>query len=192
MLENLEKYQIILASKSPRRQQLLSDLGVEFKVISYDVEEVYPSDISVDEIPEYLAKLKAEPFRNEINDSTLVITSDTVVCIGDQVLGKPANRNEAVEMLQLLSGKVHQVSTGVCLYSKTKELSFSVSTNVWFKNLSNEEIEFYIENYRPYDKAGAYGIQEWIGFIAIEKIEGSYFNVMGLPVHQLYEALKNF
>lgn len=192
MLENLQEYQIILASKSPRRQELLADLGIDFKVITYEVEEIYPKDLETEKIASYLAKLKVEPFRDKISKNTLVITSDTIVCVENRVLGKPINEQEAKEMLQLLSGKVHQVSTGVYIYSASKELSFTVSTNVWFKELSIEEINFYIEKYQPFDKAGAYGIQEWIGFIAIEKIEGSYFNVMGLPVHQLYEALSSF
>lgn len=192
MLENLKKYQIILASKSPRRQQLLSDLGINFKVITYDIEEVYPENLEIGKIPEHLAKLKSEPFRKNISENTLVITSDTIVCLEKKVLGKPKTYIEAVEMLKMLSGKTHQVATGVCIYSSQKEVSFTVSTNVCFKELSMEEIDYYIKNYKPFDKAGAYGIQEWIGFTAIEKIAGSYFNVMGLPVHQLYEALKMF
>ncbi len=190
MLDNLNKYQIVLASKSPRRYQLLSDLGIDFKVVTCDVEEVYPEDLGLDKIAEYLAKLKVQPFRDKVSNNTLVISSDTIVRIENQVLGKPKDMPEAYEMLQLLSGRVHQVSTGVCIYSAAKELSFTVTTNVWFKELSSEEINYYVKTYQPFDKAGAYGIQEWIGFIAIEKIEGSYFNVMGLPVHQLYEALK--
>lgn len=192
MLENLDKYSIILASKSPRRKQLLQELGVKFKVVIKNVNEIFPGRMPVDEVPEYLAKIKAEPFINEIDTNTLVITSDTIVCVGGQILGKPANYSEAFAMLKQLSGRAHQVMTGVHLMSRNKSVSFTAITTVFFKSLSNNEIDYYLINYSPYDKAGAYGIQEWIGHIAVERIEGSYFNVMGLPIQHLYEELKKF
>ena len=192
MLENLNKFHIILASKSPRRKQLLSELGITFDVQSMEVDEVFPLQLPVNEIPEYLAKLKAEPFKNQLTDNDLIITSDTIVTIENEVLGKPANYTEAFEMLQKLSGKGHEVATGVCLLSKNKEIIFTSVTEVYFKNFTKEEIDYYINQYKPYDKAGAYGIQEWIGHIGVEKIVGSYFNVMGLPIQRLYEELCKF
>jgi septum formation protein len=191
-LKNLDKYKIILASKSPRRRQLLADLGIEFDIEVREVEEIYPPEILIDMVPEYLAKLKSEPFLYEIDNETVVITSDTIVCIDGEILGKPQDYEHAVEMFKKMSGKKHQVKTGVCITSKSKQVCFTSTTDVFFKKLSREEIDYYIEKYKPYDKAGAYGIQEWIGYIGIEKIEGSYFNVMGLPVQKLYEELRNF
>lgn len=192
MLENLEKYNIILASKSPRRKQLLGELGFSFTVKTLDVEEIFPDNISALEIPEYLAKLKAEPFKESLSENDLVITSDTIVCIDNTVLGKPKDYGHAVEMLNLLSGKAHQVITGVCIMTQNKTKIFSSTTNVYFKKLTNQEIAYYVNTYKPFDKAGAYGIQEWIGHIGVERIEGSYFNVMGLPVQRLYEEIKEF
>lgn len=183
---------IILSSKSPRRQQLLADMGIEFDVKTIEVEEVYPDDLPSKDVASYLAELKAEPFRNQLDDSTIVITSDTVVVLKDMVLGKPKDRAQAIEMLNRLSGNTHEVITGVCLLSKGKKRCFSSSTKVYFKHLTASEIEYYVDNYNPFDKAGSYGIQEWIGYIGIEKIEGSYFNVMGLPVHELYKELNEF
>ncbi len=192
LLENLQKYQIILASKSPRRQQLLQDLGLKFEVQSMDIPELFPDNLGMTEIPVYLAELKANAFIPQLKDNQLVITADTIVWLDDKVLNKPADYDEGFSMLKDLSGKKHQVLTGVCLLSKDKKVSFYVSTDVWFKQLSDEEIHYYLEHYRPYDKAGAYGIQEWIGYIGINHIEGSFFNVMGLPVQTLYEHLKTF
>ena len=185
-------YKVILASKSPRRQQLLSDMGVTFETKLMEVDEVYPSTLPASEVAEFLANLKAEPFMDTIADDELVITSDTVVCVDDEVLGKPADKAEAIEMLQKLSGKAHEVISGVCLSTADKQVSFSSSTVVYFKELTDEEITYYVDNYKPFDKAGSYGIQEWIGYIGITSIEGSYFNVMGLPVQKLYEVLSNF
>jgi len=185
-------FQIILASKSPRRQELLRDLGLEFSVQSMDVPEVFPEGLGMTEIPVYLAEVKAEAFRPELKHKQLVITADTIVWLDGKVLNKPADFTEAFGMLRQLSGKKHQVITGVCVMSVDKKVTFSASTNVWFKELSDDEIQFYLENYQPYDKAGAYGIQEWIGYIGISRIEGSFYNVMGLPVQQLYEHLKVF
>ena len=192
MLENLNDYTIILASKSPRRKQLLEELGISFKIESKEVEEIFPDQLAVNQVPEYLAKLKATPFNNSIDNNTLVITSDTIVCVDDEILGKPVDYDEAFLMLNQLSGRSHQVMTGVHLLSAAKSVSFTSITTVYFKALSKEEIDYYITNYHPYDKAGAYGIQEWIGHIAVEQINGSYFNVMGLPVQRLYEELRKF
>jgi septum formation protein len=192
VLQNLQKYEIILASKSPRRQQLLSDLGLNFTVQSMDTPEDFPEDLAMTEVPVYLAELKAEAFRPILKKNQLVITADTIVWLDGQVLNKPIDYADGFRMLKNLSGKKHQVLTGVCLLSTEKKVSFYASTDVWFKELSDEEIQFYLENYRPYDKAGAYGIQEWIGYIGIYHIEGSFFNVMGLPVQSLYEHLKTF
>lgn len=192
ILENLQKYEIILASKSPRRQQLLADLGLKFEVQSMDIPEEFPEGLGMTEIPLFLAELKANAFIPQLKENQLVITSDTIVWLDGKVLNKPADYADGFQMLRNLSGKKHQVLTGVCLLSTEKRVSFYVSTDVWFKELSDQEIHFYLENYRPYDKAGAYGIQEWIGYIGINHIEGSFFNVMGLPVQNLYEHLRSF
>lgn len=191
-LQNLEKYEIILASKSPRRQQLLSDLGLKFTVRSMDIMEEFPEGLGMTEVPIYLAELKAEAFRRHLQKNQLVITADTIVWLEGQVLGKPVDYADGFRMLSELSGKKHEVVTGVCLLSAEKKTSFFALTDVWFKPLSDKEIHYYLENYRPYDKAGAYGIQEWIGYVGINHIEGSFFNVMGLPIQSLYEQLKTF
>lgn len=192
--ENLKRYELLLASKSPRRQYLLKELGLDFEVRTKEVDESFPDNLKAQEIPLYLCEKKANAFDEELNDNTIVITADTIVWLPqtNEVLNKPENFDDAVRMLQLLSGKMHEVYTGVCLKSKTKTKSFYALTKVYFKEISQEEIEFYIKNYNPYDKAGAYGAQEYIGYIAIEKIEGTYFNVMGLPVKELYEELLKF
>jgi septum formation protein len=191
-LQNLEQYEIILASQSPRRQQLLADLSLKFKVQSMDVPEEFPPELGMTEVPVYLAELKATAFLPQLKSNQLVITADTIVWLDGQVMNKPTDYADGFRMLKDLSGKKHQVITGVCLLSTEKKISFFASTDVWFKDLSDEEIHFYLENFRPYDKAGAYGIQEWIGYIGIHRIEGSFFNVMGLPVQSLYEHLKAF
>jgi septum formation protein len=188
----LEDYKIILASKSPRRRQLLDGLNIPFEVVIHEVDEVFPEGLPMEEIPVYLAKLKAEPFAEELSHDALVITADTIVWIDGTVLGKPNDYDHAAEMLRHLSGKKHIVVTGICLTSREKQVTFSASTDVYFKELSDSEIDYYLEHYRPYDKAGSYGVQEWIGYIAITRIEGSYFNVMGLPVQRLYEELRKF
>ncbi len=192
MLDNLKKYELVLASQSPRRQELLRDLGLRFTVKTLDVDESFPAGLGMTEVPVFLAELKAEAFRPFLKNNQLVITADTIVWLDGKVLGKPEGRDQAFAMLRDLSGKKHQVLTGVCLLSAEKKDSFYVSTDVWFKTLSDEEIAFYLDYYKPYDKAGAYGIQEWIGYIGIQRIEGSYFNVMGLPVQKLYEHLRVF
>lgn len=185
------KYNIVLASKSPRRQQLLGDLGVKFEVRLREVEEVYPDHLTRNAIAEYLAELKASAF-NDLKENELLITSDTIVCVDEKVLGKPKDRDDAIRMLQLLSGRSHSVISGVSLKTNSKTSTFSDTTKVHFKTLSQQEIEHYVDNFKPYDKAGSYGIQEWIGYIGIEGIEGDYFNVMGLPVRRVYAELLAF
>lgn len=194
MIQNhLKQYQIILASQSPRRTELLKQLGLDFSLDSKSVEEVYPEGLNNVEIAIYLSQLKAAPYQMEVKETNkLVITSDTIVCVDNDVLGKPTDRNDAIAMLQKLSGRAHEVITGVTLMSARKSKSFSASTKVFFKDLPYNEIEFYVDEFKPYDKAGAYGIQEWIGMTGIEKIEGSYFNVVGLPVQKLYTELMKF
>ena len=191
MLKNLEKYKIILCSNSPRRRELLSGLGVNFEVRVIDgIDESYNNNNSCEEIAEEISVKKADAYLKTIGDNDLIITADTIVYNNGEVLGKPHTREEAIDMLSAISGKTHKVVTGVCIASKNKKKIFSVSTNVKFASLEIEEILFYIDNYSPYDKAGAYGIQEWIGYIGVEGIEGSYFNVMGLPIQRLYSELK--
>ena len=185
-------YNYILASKSPRRNQLLQSLGIEFRVITKEVEEKYPENLDREEIPVFLAELKAKPFLPEIKENDLIITADTIVWFDGKVLGKPKDKAEAFQMLQQLSGNEHQVISGVCLTSCHKQNSFYSISNVRFKNLTNREIEYYVSEYKPFDKAGAYGIQEWIGTIGITHIEGSFYNVMGLPIQRLYEEIQKF
>lgn len=189
----LEHIKVILASSSARRQQLIKDLGVNYEVRIKDVQEHYPDHLKREEIAMFLANLKAEAFSSEeLADNEVLITADTIVCLGDEVLMKPKDYNDAVQIIQSLSSKKHQVITGLCLKSNKKKQVHAVITNVFFKELSPVEIDFYVKKYKPYDKAGAYGIQEWIGFIGIEKIEGSFYNVMGLPLQKLYEELLKF
>ncbi|BEI55771.1 Maf-like protein [Butyricimonas faecihominis] len=168
----------------------MKDAGFTFEVWLKNVEEKYPQELHWENVPEYLSKVKASAFREELKADEVLITADTVVCIHDRILGKPADRKEAISMLQELSGNRHLVVTGVSVTTRTEQLSFSSRTDVFFKRLSNEEIEFYVDTYKPFDKAGAYGIQEWIGYIGIERIEGSFYNVMGLPIQKLYETLR--
>ena len=190
--ELLSSYKIILASKSPRRQFLLKGLDIDFTVITKDVEEIYPKHLMREEIPMHLCRLKADAFNNEMDDNTIVVTADTIVWFDEHELNKPKDREDAIRMLFELSGNMHEVYTGVCVKSKFKAIDFFVLSKVFFKKLSQEEIVYYVDNYKPYDKAGAYGAQEWIGYVAIERIEGSYFNVMGLPTKRLYEELVKF
>lgn len=185
-------YRYILASGSPRRQQMLRDLSLPFEVWTADTPEVYPPGIRVVDIPIFLARQKAIPFKPVLGDKDLLITADTIVCMGNQVLGKPGDREHAREMLKVLSGKIHQVITGMCLTSSKKEVVFSDVTHVEFKVLSEDEIEYYVDAYQPYDKAGAYGIQEWIGLTGVVRIDGSFFNVVGMPVQRLYEEILRF
>lgn len=182
---------IILASNSPRRKELLSGLGIDFEVrVKKDIKESFPTDYPTHDIPQYLAMQKASAY--QIADDELLITADTMVIVDNKALGKPHNEAEARQMLQEISGRTHQVVTGVCIRTNQKEHSFSVTTDVTFKQLADGEISHYITTYKPFDKAGAYGIQEWIGYIGVTSIHGSYFNVMGLPVQRIYEELKKF
>ena len=193
MLSNLNDFDIVLASGSPRRRELLGGLGINFRVACLsDIDETYPNDLLANMVAEYLSKKKAEAYQKSLTDKQLIITADTVVITDSKILGKPADAADATRMLQALSGAVHQVVTGVTVMSAAKTVSFSATTNVRFATLSDEEIDYYISHYRPFDKAGAYGIQEWIGYIAVEGIDGSYFNVMGLPIQKLYTVLKGW
>ena len=186
--EKLSNYNIILASGSPRRQQFLRDLDIPFTIQLKEVDEIYPQHLQSNEITEYLADLKANAF-SELNENDLLITSDTIVWLDNKALGKPKDSEDAFDMLSQLSGKKHQVITSVSIKGKNFQKMISDTTDVYFKELSTEEIDYYINTYQPFDKAGSYGIQEWIGFIGIERIKGSYFNVMGLPVQKLYKEL---
>lgn len=183
------KYKLILASNSPRRKELLGGLGVEFEVrLMNGIDESYPDGLPMEDIPQYISKKKAAAYI--LKEDELLITADTIVWVEGEVLGKPKDKGEAHRMLQMLSGRTHQVVTGVCLTTKNSSHAFSCVTDVTFANLSDEEIDYYIDNYKPYDKAGAYGVQEWIGYIGVTSLKGSYFNVMGLPVQRLYSELK--
>lgn len=194
MLANkFKNYKIILASSSPRRQEIFKELNIPFTVEVKHINEHYPSNLKGEAITNYLAKLKAKPFEDELdNTNKIIITADTIVWLNNHSLEKPKNKKDAVKMLKLLSGKMHEVITSVCIKTIDLEKTFSSITKVYFKELSDEEINYYVEKYHPLDKAGAYGIQEWIGFIGVTKLEGSYFNVMGLPIDKLYEELINF
>jgi len=192
MLTQLNNYNIILASQSPRRAELLRGLNIPFEVQEIDVDETYPSQMVGVDIPMYLAEKKADAFIDKMKENTLLITADTIVWHEGCVFGKPTDKADATRMLKALSGKTHQVITGVCISTLLKRKIFHVISEVRFTRLSPEEIEYYLENFKPYDKAGAYGIQEWIGYIGVEHIEGSYFNVMGLPVQRLYTELKRW
>ncbi|HBZ20723.1 MAG TPA: septum formation protein Maf [Bacteroidales bacterium] len=192
IIRDLDKYRIILASRSPRRQELLRELGLTFEVVVREWPEVYPGHLKGEEIALYLASEKAVTFRPEVQDNEIVITADTIVWCDDHVLDKPVDRKDALRIIREISGNTHQVITGVSLLSSVKQTTFCSLTKVTFSELSDEEIEFYIYKCNPYDKAGAYGIQEWIGLAACTRIEGSYFNVMGLPVEQVYHELQKF
>ena len=185
----MKNYNIILASQSPRRQQLLQDLGIAFSLRSIPVDEDYPATLAPEQVALFLAEKKGKVYQSGLSVDELVVTADTTVVVEDTVLNKPANASEATAMLTQLSGKVHQVITGVCLTTADRVSSFSDTTRVFFRTLRLTEIDYYVTHYKPYDKAGGYAIQEWIGMIGIEKIEGSYFNVVGLPVEKLYRAL---
>lgn len=192
MLENLKKYKIVLGSASPRRQELLRGINLNFEVIPMDVEESYPPYLTGVEIPMYLAEKKADAYKSMLDDELMVITADTIVFLDGKVLGKPDDKADAFKMLQRLSGKTHQVITGVCISTNLRRRTFHTISEVKFARLNDSEIEYYLEYYAPYDKAGSYGVQEWIGFIAVENINGSYFNVMGLPIQRLYNELKRW
>jgi septum formation protein len=186
-------FKIILASNSPRRRELLAGLGLDFEVrVLPDIDESYPETLAALDTAEYIAAKKADAYRSAMAPDELIITADTVVIVGDEVLGKPANDSEARDMLLKLSGRTHQVVTGVCLTTQQQSSRFSVRTDVTFKPLTEAEIQYYIEKYKPFDKAGAYGIQEWIGYIGCTGLNGSYYNVMGLPVQRIYTELQKF
>lgn len=190
---SFKDYHIILASNSPRRKDLLRGLDIAFDVrVQPDIAETYPESAAPADVAGYISREKANAYKDTITEHELIITADTVVIVGNEILGKPANNDEAKEMLRKISGRKHQVVTGVCLTTTEKQHCFSVSTDVTFKNLTEKEIEYYVETYSPLDKAGAYGIQEWIGYVGVTALEGSYFNVMGLPVQRIWEELNNF
>ena len=189
---DLKGYNLVLASQSPRRRELLKGLDLEFTTCSVDADESFPAELKGADAVQYICKAKADAYRPQLNDNTIAITADTVVIIDDKIIGKPKSYDEAFSMIRSLSGRVHEVITAVCIFSKEKCVEFYSSTEVHFSTLTDKEINYYIEKYKPFDKAGSYGVQEWIGYIGIEKIVGSYFNVMGLPVKRLYDELKTF
>lgn len=189
----ISKYKIILASNSPRRKELLSGIDITYEVRTLpNIDESYPESIAKEQVAEFVAKKKASAYKNSLKSNELLITADTIVLLNNKIYGKPIELEEAKQMLHDLSGQTHRVITGVCMTAKEKQICFSETALVTFGNLSDEEIEYYVEKYQPMDKAGAYGVQEWIGYVAVKRIEGSYFNVMGLPMHELYKQLKNF
>lgn len=189
-LDQINQYHIILASGSPRRQHLLKEIGVQFDVMTPDVEEVWPENLKREQIPLYLCELKAQSFSPDVlRADTLLITADTIVLHNGDVVGKPAGREDAIRILKKLSGSKHEVITGVCLRSSKEIHSFTVESEVWFRSFDEAEIAWYVDTYKPYDKAGAYGIQEWIGYVGIERIHGSFYNVMGLPTQRLYHEM---
>ena len=191
MLDNLKNYRIVLASQSPRRKELLAGLGLEYESrVLPDVDESFPPELTGGDIPMYIARKKAEAYRPSLGADELLITADTIVWLDDAVLGKPADRDDALRMLRKLSGQVHDVYTGVCLTTLCWQRAFTARTEVRFSSLDEEEIIWYVDHFRPFDKAGAYGVQEWIGYVAVEHISGSYFNIMGLPVQRLYREFK--
>lgn len=191
MLDNLEKYKVILASGSPRRRELMAGLGVNYEVrILPDVDESYPDTLQGEEIPLYIAKEKADAYIPMMQPNELIITADTIVWLDGKVLGKPRDREDALQMLRTMSGRTHEVFTGVCITTTDWQRSFTAQTEVRFATLSEDEIIYYVDNFKPMDKAGAYGVQEWIGFIGVENISGSYYNIMGLPVQRIYNELK--
>ena len=190
MLDNLEKYKVILASGSPRRRELMAGLGVNYEVrILPDVDESYPDTLQGEEIPLYIAKEKADAYIPMMQPDELIITADTIVWLDGKVLGKPRDREDALQMLRTMSGRTHEVFTGVCITTTDWQRSFTAQTEVRFATLSEDEIIYYVDNFKPMDKAGAYGVQEWIGFIGVENISGSYYKIMGLPVQKLYREL---
>ena len=191
ILPNLKQYKIVLCSNSPRRKELLKGLGLNFQTRIIDgIDESYDKSLPGEDIAKMISEKKAESYKATMSSDELIITADTIVYVDGEVLGKPQNKIDAARMLKMISGKCHDVITGVCLLTSNKRISFSVKTKVSFAQITDDEISFYIENYKPYDKAGAYGIQEWIGYIGVDSIQGSYFNVMGLPVQRLYKELK--
>ena len=193
MLEHLKKYRIVLASNSPRRKELLAGLGIDFEVRSMKgIDESWPEELRDEDIPRHISRKKAEAYLPTLADDELLITADTIVYLDGVVMGKPKDADDAKVMLRMLAGRTHEVITGVTLATREKQTTFAVTSLVTFADLTDEEIDYYIMHYRPFDKAGAYGIQEWIGYVGVTCLEGSYFNVMGLPVQRLYTELKLF
>lgn len=191
--ELLKDYKVILASGSPRRQELLKSLGIQFKkYTNIDVDESFPAHLAGEEIPAYLARKKSDAYTDPLLENEILITADTIVYQENEVLLKPVDRDDAISILKKISNNRHAVYTGVCVRSRDRVNTFVANTEVKFGTLRDEEIEYYVDHYKPYDKAGAYGIQEWIGFVGVEEIHGSYFNVMGLPIHLLYRELEKF
>ena len=189
--DRLKDYRLILASASPRRRELLASCDLDFELAEkFECEELYPADLEAERVAEYLSQLKSNSYPHTLAERDILLTADTVVILGDKILGKPRSEEEAFEMISMLSGAIHKVVTGVTLRTSTQSISFSAESLVSFRSIDEEEIRYYVEKYRPLDKAGAYGIQEWIGYTAIERLEGSFYNVMGLPVQRLYSALK--
>ena len=189
----ITNYKVLLASNSPRRKELLQGIDIDFEIkVLPDIDESYPASLPVEEVAEFIAEKKASSYTNNLKEDELLITADSVVILDGAIFGKPNNKEEANAMLTALSGKAHRVISGVCLATLEKQVSFSVTSEVLFSELSSEEIEYYIDRYSPFDKAGSYGIQEWIGYIGVEHLSGSYFNIMGLPIQRLYRELKNF
>ena len=190
---HITDYHIVLASNSPRRKELLAGLGIDFEVrVLEGIDETYPASLPTADIAEYISKKKAAAYLATMADDELLVTADTVVILGNHVMGKPKDADDACHMLRELSGRTHQVITGVTLTTRQQQVSFSVKTDVTFKTLDDAEIAYYVQHYHPMDKAGAYGIQEWIGYVGVTGLNGSYYNVMGLPVQRIYEALKTF
>ncbi len=187
--KKFKNHTIILASGSPRRQQFLKDLGLDFIIKTKEIEEIYPKYLHGKEITSYLAELKASAFEDELKENDILITADTIVRFNGKVMGKPKDKNDAKKMLNELSGQAHEVISSVCIKTINKQIIINDTTDVYFKELTNDEIDYYLNNFNPFDKAGAYGIQEWLGYIAVKKIKGSYFNVMGFPVHKFYKEM---
>ena len=191
--DRLKEYRLILASNSPRRRQLLADAGLKFDIAEkYECDESLPADIAADNAAAYIAALKSQAYPKQLADNEILITADTVVMVDGKVLGKPSDREDALRMLRMLAAKTHIVATGVMFRTTNSSRIFTAETAVTFRELTSEELEYYVDNFHPYDKAGAYGIQEWIGYAAVERIEGSFYNVMGLPLQKLYTELEDF
>ena len=191
--EKLKPYRLLLASQSPRRRELMSGCGLPYELApKYDCEEIYPAELTAEEVPLYLSQLKSRAFPATLGERDILLTADTVVVLDGEVLGKPRDREDALRMLRRLAGRRHTVVSGVTLRSQQRMCTFDARTSVWFRNLTDEEIAYYVDTYHPFDKAGSYGIQEWIGYVAIERIEGSFYNVMGLPIQKVYTELNKF
>lgn len=192
MLNNFKKYNFILGSNSPRRSEILKEMGLDFKIIASNIDETIPKGMKNKNVPIYLAKEKANFLFKELNENEILITADTIVLMNDEIITKPSNKKDAKDILQKISNNKHEVITGICITSNSNQHSFSSKTEVFFNKISNSEIEYYLEKFKPYDKAGSYGIQEWLGLISVRKIIGSYTNVVGLPSSELYQELNKF